>query len=114
MKVYELKLDDDRWKFNEPFPDSVKETENEETRNKLKIFLIKDKIRMETKYSDTGSQIKNPILPEGFCVFKSPISEKEALKLWSAFTDIDENRDKLGINYDEAEKFSTRSEKHTS
>ena len=39
MKVYELKLDDDRWKFNEPFPDSVKETENEETRNKLKILL---------------------------------------------------------------------------
>lgn len=65
IKVLALHPRDRKWYFNKPIPENLKTLPE-------RIWFVKSTIRSKTKFSDETTPIANPVIPEGFRIWKPP------------------------------------------
>jgi len=96
VRAYQL-LIPEKWKFNLDFPKEFDSIKDKHELAKNRIWFIKDKIRTNTRHKNKGKLIKNPVLPQGLCVFDSILTESELDEFYDILGKLFQDYRKLGI-----------------
>lgn len=98
INVFELNIPN-KWKFRSKFPKNFKEVQDERELLANKIWFIKREIRMKTYHNNKGKKISDPVLPQGFCVYDSILSDNQLKELHKIFSKLFNEYKQLGIIY---------------